>query len=254
MRGQEGFWSEKRVTLLSGAVLSQWSPDDDPDITVAFLRMPDGNMNGAGFPSTGHASLPKLLTGSIGSLSPIDGSPPLSSEALIAALAEVIQAYHPAQLITHVPSTAAKFAAGDHPDHGAAGTYARAAWQRAGFPGAEVRYAVGYPSASFPVNVTGDTLSRKLAAFRVYAAQDPVVTCATDAACLAKPKFGDVAAAQLPGVGRRALPGRLIPAPRSASWQGHRLRARGSRECRPLPRSVGRDRGRSRSRATDRRV
>ena len=191
MRGQEGFWSEKGVTLLSGAVLSQWSPDDDPDITVAFLRMPDGNMNGAGFPSTGHASLPKLLSGSIGSLSPIDGSPPLSSEALIASLAELIQAYHPAQLITHVPSTAAKFAAGDHPDHGAAGTYARAAWQRAGFPGAEVRYAVGYPSASFPVNVTGDTLSRKLAAFRVYAAQDPVVTCATDAACLAKPQFGD---------------------------------------------------------------
>ncbi len=88
MRGQEGFWSEKGVTLLSGAVLSQWSPDDDPDITVTFLRMPDGNMNGAGFPSTGHASLPQLLSGSIGSLAPIDGSPPLSSEALIASLAE----------------------------------------------------------------------------------------------------------------------------------------------------------------------
>jgi len=29
MRGQEGFWSENRVTLLSGAELSQFSPDGD---------------------------------------------------------------------------------------------------------------------------------------------------------------------------------------------------------------------------------
>ncbi|GAA3209360.1 hypothetical protein GCM10017690_18740 [Microbacterium terregens] len=190
MRGQQGFWAEHPVTLLSGAVLSQWSPQDDPDITVSFLRLPDGNLSGDGFASTGYGSLPKLLNGVLPALAPISGAPPLSSESLVASLAELVQAYHPARIVTHVPANAAEHAAGDHPDHGTTGIYARAAWQRAGFPGSEVRYAVGYPSEWFEINVTGDALVRKLDAFRIYAEQDSVVTCATDAACLAKPRFG----------------------------------------------------------------
>lgn len=191
MRGQEGFWSENSVTLLSGAELSQFSPDGDPDITIAFLRLPDGNLNGDGFSSTGHATLPKLLDGAIADLSPVTGAPALSSEGLVVSVAELIQAYEPARLLTHVPSDSAEWSAGDHPDHGATGTYARAAWQRAGFPAGQVLYAIGYPSASLPANVGGDVLTQKIAAFRTYAAQDPVVTCATDAACLAKPRFGE---------------------------------------------------------------
>jgi len=190
MRGQEGFWSEKPVTLLSGAVVSQWSPDDDPDITIAFLRLPDGALSGGGFPSTGHASLPQLLNGGITTLSPINGAPALSSETLVLSLAEIIQAYAPARLLTHVPSIAAEWTSGDHPDHAAAGTYARLAWQRAGYPAAQVLYAIGYPTESLPANVGGDVLTQKIAAFRVYASQDPVVTCATDSACLQKPRFG----------------------------------------------------------------
>ena len=152
MRGQEGFWSEKRVTLLSGAVLSQWSPDDDPDITVAFLRMPDGNLNGDGFPSTGHASLPKLLDGAIAVLSPIDGAPPLSSEALVVVRSpRSSRPTTPAHLLTHVPSDCSGVRPPETtPITAPTGTYARAAWQRAGFPAAEVRYAIGYPSASLP--------------------------------------------------------------------------------------------------------
>lgn len=190
MRGEQGFWSEKPVTLLSGAVLSQWSPDDDPDITVSFLRLPDGNMNGEGFAATGNTSLSKLLTGAIPALWPIDGAPAISSETVTASLAEAIQAYHATRLITHVPSTAAEWTAGDHPDHAAVGTYVRAAWNRIGYPAGQVLYAIGYPSSSLPANVAGDLLSRKLAPYRVYASQDSVVTCATDADCLAKPKFG----------------------------------------------------------------
>jgi LmbE family N-acetylglucosaminyl deacetylase len=190
MRGQEGFWSEKRVTLLSGAVLSQWSPDGDPDITVAFLRLPDGNLAGDGFGATGNVGLPKLLDGVIPALAPIDGGPAISSETLVASLAEVVQAYHATLLMTHVPSTAVAWTAGDHADHAAAGTYARAAWQRAGFPAGQVSYAIGYPTAELPANLSGDILTRKLAPYRVYSSQDPVVSCATDEACLAKPSFG----------------------------------------------------------------
>ncbi len=132
-----------------------------------------------------------LLNGTIPAISPVDGAPALSSETLVASLAETIQAYHAARLITHVPSTAAAWAEGDHPDHGATGTFARAAWQRAAFPVGQVQYAIGYPSSSLPVNISGEVLSRKLAPYRVYASQDSVVACATDSACLAKPRFGE---------------------------------------------------------------
>jgi LmbE family N-acetylglucosaminyl deacetylase len=191
MRGQQGLWSEKPVTLLSGAELSQWSPDGDPDITVSFLRLADGNLSGGGFPATGNVALPQLLAGSIPSMTPIQGDgPALSSEAVVSTLAELITAYHASRLFTHVPGNAVGYTAGDHPDHQATGAFARAAWQRAGFPVDHVGYAVGYPSMELPVNVSGDVLTRKLGPYRVYAAQDSVVACATDAACLAKPKFG----------------------------------------------------------------
>jgi LmbE family N-acetylglucosaminyl deacetylase len=190
MRGQQGLWSPTHVTLLSGAVLQQWSPDGDPDITVAFLRLPDGNMTGEGFAATAHTSLSKMRNGAIPALAPIDGGPQVSSETLVASLAETIQAYHATRLMTHVPSTAAAWTAGDHPDHAATGSYVRDAWQRAGLPSTQVSYAIGYPTASLPANLSGEVLSRKLAPYRVYASQDSVVTCETDQACLAKPKFG----------------------------------------------------------------
>jgi LmbE family N-acetylglucosaminyl deacetylase len=191
MRGQQGMWTEKAVTLLSGASLSQWSPEGDPDVTVAFLRLADGNLSGGGFPATGYVALPQLLAGSIPSMTPIHGGgPAVSSEGVVSTLAELITAYQAARLFTHVPGNATGYTAGDHPDHQATGAFARAAWQRAGFPIAQVGYAVGYPSMDLPVNVSGDALARKLVPYRVYAAQDSVVACSDDDACLAKPKFG----------------------------------------------------------------
>ena len=191
MRGQQGLWSPTAVTLLSGAVLTQWSPDGEPRVTVAFLRLPDGGVTGDGFAATGGTSLSQMLNGAIPAMWPIDGRPAISSETLVASLAETMQAYHATRLLTHVPGTAVNWTAGDHPDHAATGSYARSAWQRAGLVPAQVSYAIGYPTASLPANVSGEELSRKLAPYRIYAAQDAVVSCDSDQACLAKPRFGD---------------------------------------------------------------
>lgn len=190
MRGQTGFWSEKKVTLLSGMVASQWSPQDDPDITVTFLRLPDGNLTGRGFPSTGNVSLPALVSGAIATLTPTDGGPPASLAGLVASVGELITAYGADRLFTEVPAESAEWAPGDHPDHSATGTITRAAWRGVSYPPDLVKYVVGYPSLNLGPNVGGDALARKVAAFRVYAAEDPVVGCVTDAACLAKPRYG----------------------------------------------------------------
>lgn len=190
MRGQDGFWSENRVTLLSGLTVSQWSPQNDPDVTVTFLRFADGGLDGGGYGSTGWVSLPKLVAGTIPSMTTVDGASTVTAESLTASLGELIRAYHTDRLFTHVPATASEWSAGDHPDHSTVGTLARAAWQAEGFPADRVQYVLGYPSAAQPVNVEGAALARKLAVFRVYAAQDPVVSCKTDAACLGLNKFG----------------------------------------------------------------
>lgn len=190
MRGQTGFWSENRVTLTAGMSVSQWSPQNDPDITVTFVRLPDGNLTGHGFPSTGNVSLPNLVSGAIATLAPTDGGPAVTSAGLVAGIGELIVAYGADHLFTHVPGESVEWSPGDHPDHAATGTLTRAAWRGVAYPAELVDYAVGYPTLSLPPNVGGDALLRKIEAFRVYAAQDPVVSCATDAACLAKPKFG----------------------------------------------------------------
>lgn len=189
MRGAQGFWAEHRVTLNSGVEISQWSPEDDPDITVVFLRLPDGALNGGGFRATGFVTLPALVSGALASLAPIDGGTPLTLDALTSSLSELIVAYRVDQLYTHVPQ-GTEWAGGDHPDHSATGTVARAAWKAIGFPADRVSYAVGYRTQDLPANLSGDLLARKVDAFRVYAAQDSVVSCASAQACLAKPKFG----------------------------------------------------------------
>lgn len=190
MRGHQGMWQEKPVTLLSGVHVSQWSPEGDPDITVSFLRLPDGNLSGGGFPATGNVSLPQLLSGAIAALSPTTGAPPVSRESLIAGVGELIGAYRADRLFTHVPAESAEWAHGDHPDHAATGSVTRTALRDVGYPSSSVNYVLGYPSANLGPNVGGDALVRKLAAFRIYAAEDRVVACATDAACLATPNFG----------------------------------------------------------------
>src|SRR5204862_4118028 len=46
----------------------------DRNTVAYFLRLPDGNLTGAGFPNTGHQSLTRLAAGEIATLSAIDGS------------------------------------------------------------------------------------------------------------------------------------------------------------------------------------
>ena len=81
------------MTLNSGVEISQWSPEDDPDITVVFLRLPDGALNGGGFRATGFVTLPALVSGALASLAPIDGGTPLTLDALTSSLSELIVAY-----------------------------------------------------------------------------------------------------------------------------------------------------------------
>ncbi len=191
MRGSTADWSSTEVTLDTGAIVTAWQPADTDRITLIFFRLPDGNINGKGFASTGYANLPKLADNTIGSLSSLDGSYSVTWQQLIDSIALLIQRFAPSTILTSVPSESQSWASGDHPDHRTTGTIARAAWRQAGYPADLLAYAVGYQTEGFAANVSGKALDKKIDAFRTYAARDAVVDkCTNQQTCLKVPRFG----------------------------------------------------------------
>jgi LmbE family N-acetylglucosaminyl deacetylase len=164
-------------------------PSDDARLSITVLRLPDGNLSGKGFATTGEAGLTQLINGTVPALAPIDDGPTLDARRLSETVAELVHAGRPDHITTNIPHESA-FARGDHPDHSCVGSLVRAVAPAVGIAPEAVTYYIGYPSQHEPVNVDGETLDAKVDVYATYAAQDPVVTCDTAAACLAQPGFG----------------------------------------------------------------
>ena len=190
MRGVDGLWDSAVVTLDSGLRMERLTPQNDPRLSVMFVRLPDGNITDGGFDATGHATLSKLLDGGIATLGPIDGGPVVDRAQLSASLSEIAAALHPARTLTHVPRGSA-YAPGDHPDHSAVGTLVRESIGRDAAAAPGIRYFVGYPSLDLPRTLDGAVLDAKVETYRIYAQQDSVVRCVDRDACLKTRKFGE---------------------------------------------------------------
>lgn len=190
MRGAGGLWDSTVLTLDSGLRVERLTPQGDGRISILFVRLPDGNITGGGFDSTGHATLSALLDGATASLAPVDGGPAVDRAHLSASLTELAAALHPTRTLTHVPRGSA-YALGDHPDHSAVGTWVRETigHNPAAAPG--IRYFIGYPSKDLPQTLDGAVLDAKVETYRIYTQQDEVVRCADRDSCLRTRKFGD---------------------------------------------------------------
>lgn len=190
MRGQEGLWHADEITLDSGLHIRRLTPDADPRISVAYVRLPDGNISDGGFSATGFATLSKLFDGSVGTLSPVGSGPAVSREQLVASLREIADAVRPSRTLTHIPRGSA-FAPGDHPDHSVVGSLVREALGSDAAVGPGIRYFVGYPSQDLPANVGGAILDAKVDTYRIYTQQDRVIRCSDRDGCLKTRKFGE---------------------------------------------------------------
>lgn len=190
MRGTQGLWDTTDLTLTSGVQLRRLTPQGDPRVSVIFLRLPDGNITGAGFADTGFATLGRLFDGGIPALSPVSGGAALSRDQLLATVRELSTGFAPGRVLTHIPRGSA-FAPGDHPDHSVVGSVVRDALSPDPAVGPGIRYFVGYPSADLPQNLDGAVLNAKVDTYRIYAQQDEVIRCADRAACLGTRKFGE---------------------------------------------------------------
>lgn len=154
---------------LGGKPLTQATLVDAPHVSLLFLRLPDGRLEGQGGARSGFASLRKLWEGQIATISAVDGSATHSLASLHEILRAVLDEFRPDRITTtdHV----GEFGDGDHSDHHVAGYLAArvrgdyaAPHEFAGFR--------GYPIEDLPSNLDPEQIALKERAFFVYAASD----------------------------------------------------------------------------------
>ncbi|KAL5334975.1 putative deacetylase LmbE-like domain-containing protein [Aspergillus crustosus] len=182
MAGVDGVWEETDVGVPDKDI-PLYTLRDNPNVSLAFLHIPDGSIDGNGFPLTGQESLEKLWKDEIPRIGTVDDSgTSYSKQELIDTLEYIINDFDPDSL--NSLDYLHDYGTGDHSDHTSVGLFTNTAAIPSVFPGSVIAYR-GYPIKDEPNNVDGDDLARKKDAFYTYAAYDAEV-CASDAACAGK--------------------------------------------------------------------
>lgn len=169
MAGAEDAWTE-RTLHVADRRLATVALDAAPGIELVFLRLPDGDRRGTGFPLHDHQSLARLWLGEIDRIDAVDGSASYDRAALLATIAALVDDVD-ADLVRTQDWTL-EFRTGDSADHTAGALFARAGAARSDAAPRLVAYA-GYPSWTQPANVSGRDLALKAKAILAYAAHDP---------------------------------------------------------------------------------
>jgi LmbE family N-acetylglucosaminyl deacetylase len=136
-----------------------------PSVSIAFMHLPDGNGDGAGFPSDRQESLQKLWQGKISTIHTVDGSSSYTKESLISTLTALMVSFQPDHIRTQ--DYVGKYGDGDHSDHHTVAYLVQAAQHQ--YTNAHILIAYkDYGTASLPENVTGADLVAKQNAFYAY--------------------------------------------------------------------------------------
>ncbi|MEZ0490660.1 PIG-L family deacetylase [Kineococcus sp. TBRC 1896] len=155
--------------------------DAAPRVSLVFLQLPDGNLQGQGFATYGYQSLQKLWQGDLPALQTIDGTQSYSLDDLVATIGAVVTSQ--GATVVRTLDYTGDYGEGDHSDHYTVGYLTRLAQQRSA-PGTRLVGYYGYPGADLPANVEGTALDEKWSAYLQYARWD-WKECPTRAACSA---------------------------------------------------------------------
>ncbi|HSX43531.1 MAG TPA: PIG-L family deacetylase [Candidatus Saccharimonadales bacterium] len=179
-------WDQQTLALAGGQYMTLASPRASHQVTLIFLNLPDGGIQGSGFTDSNNESLQKLYAGTLPALHTVDGQSSFSSTQLVDALSALMITYQPAEIHTQASVPSGSYP--DHSDHIATGRFAALAatqYDQQHFGGVVaipvVRY-IGYPIHGYDENITGDDQGQKEAAFLAYAQYDGGV-CHTVAQC-----------------------------------------------------------------------
>ncbi|BCR95030.1 uncharacterized protein AKAW2_12076A [Aspergillus luchuensis] len=178
-------WDED-VIYVGDKTISLYTLQDDDDISLAFMHLPDGNMDGTGFGGTDqNDSLQKLWDGDIDVIRTIDGSGvQYTRDELLDTIAALIDDFDPDEVKTG--DYVNDFGDGDHSDHYATGYFVDNALQQADSD-ADLTGYYGYPIQNMDVNLDDSDIEDKTNIFYEYAGYD-TATCATDDACSSRPE------------------------------------------------------------------
>ncbi len=171
-------WVEKTIQIDKSAFLTIASPKQNPNVSLIFLNVPDGNLAGQGFDGSANQSLANLWNNKIGAIQTVDGQSKFTAGELSNALATLMQTYHPQQIWTqgytyHTDS--------DHSDHHFAGQFTKKAYDRyvsqftAEQPLPPLYFYIGYAIRALPENLTPEESFRKRDVFESYARFDMTI-------------------------------------------------------------------------------
>lgn len=181
MASVENSWDASPL-LVAGREVQLRSLSKVPRISVVFLRLPDGNGRGGGFPATGMESLARLWNGKIPALHPVDGSSSYSKTQLIDLLTGLMKGFKPHTIDTQDWTGRFK---GDHSDHFHGATFAHAAER--GYPEPHTtRVYRGYNLILEPVNLLSGQETAKKDSFLGYAKHDRQLCPPGAGACKAR--------------------------------------------------------------------
>jgi LmbE family N-acetylglucosaminyl deacetylase len=192
MSGASTVWVQRIVKLSNNSYITVANPRGDTTISLIFMHLPDGNINGNGFATSGHESLQRLESGSISLMHTVDNQSVYSSSQLIAALTDLLYTYNPTDIRTQASAVSKQYP--DHSDHMAVGRYVRnayAQYEKKQFDNQitiPLSFYIGYPVHGMPANVPDGDLQAKEAVFLAYAKFDNSV-CQSPQQCEQTPTY-----------------------------------------------------------------
>ncbi|KAE8130894.1 hypothetical protein BDV38DRAFT_290972 [Aspergillus pseudotamarii] len=171
-------WSQSDAGI-DGKNIPVFTLEGNPDISLVFLQLPDGNGLGDGFPSTGSASLQKLWQSEISSIHTVNGSTSYTNDELLDTLTTLMSDFNADRINTL--DYAHAYGDVDHSDHHTTAYYVAEAAEQYSATHTLTGYT-GYSIQAMAQNVFGDDLNAKQSAFFTYAAHDSKV-CHDLASC-----------------------------------------------------------------------
>jgi LmbE family N-acetylglucosaminyl deacetylase len=193
MLGTKDVWVQRIVELSANEYLTIASPNSHPNIALIFMHLPDGNVDGQGFPSSNDQSLAKLKDGDISVINSVDSQSSYTSPQLVDALSTLMSIYQPSVINTQADLTATQYP--DHSDHIAVDWFATQAYQKfekdkyndqVTIP---LNHYIGYPIHGMSINLSPADIKLKENIFQVYANYDAHV-CQTITSCIQNPAYG----------------------------------------------------------------
>lgn len=190
----QDIWVARIVELASNEYLTIATLKDHPNISLLFLRLPDGSLNGGGFSRTHYQSLALLESGRLASITSVDGQSTFSKASLTAALVQIIGFYKPDEIHTQVPVNMSRTFP-DHSDHLAVGELTHASYDQYKSQSQDgltvpIKYYIGYPVHASMVNVTGQDYQDKARIFFIYSQYDGGA-CGDFTACETRSVYGE---------------------------------------------------------------